>query len=112
LIDLNEEGSFNEVDFDTHFRSIPKVNPSNVVVVESSQPLVPKRPLYVGPSHFNCSLGLPEIRRRVEQQLNNVFEVSFKFIASDCRVRILPHWFHVVLSKCGSFVSLLFLVGS
>jgi hypothetical protein len=54
LIDLNEEGSFNVVDFDTYFRSIPAVNPSNVVVVvESSQPLVPKRPLFVGPSHFN-----------------------------------------------------------
>jgi hypothetical protein len=65
-------------------RVLDSKNPIDVVV-ESSQPSVPEMPLYIGPSNFNCSLGLPEIKRRVEQQLNNVMEVSFKFIASDCR---------------------------
>ena len=51
---------------------------------------VPEKPIYIAPSHFVCHSSIGDIRMGVDRALNQVFEVSYKYCPSDCRVSGLP----------------------
>eukprot|EP00341_Mesodinium_pulex_P009706 CAMPEP_0116994760 /NCGR_PEP_ID=MMETSP0467-20121206/68335_1 /TAXON_ID=283647 /ORGANISM="Mesodinium pulex, Strain SPMC105" /LENGTH=403 /DNA_ID=CAMNT_0004692915 /DNA_START=57 /DNA_END=1268 /DNA_ORIENTATION=- len=55
------------------------------IVLSSTEATVPEKPFYIGPSHFECSMSISEIKKHVEEQLNQMFEVSYKFYESESR---------------------------
>ena len=69
-------------------QTIPSHSRYNISI-DSSNITVPDKPFYIGPSQFVCSFLLSDLILKVHQKLDTIFEVSYDFIQSSCRVSSL-----------------------
>ena len=63
-------------DLKTHIEVVPPLSELSVL----------EKPFYIAPSHFVCHSSIGDIKKEIDGALNQVFEVSYKFCPSDCRV--------------------------